>query len=46
MSLTDSRIQGLLEKNRNFAETWVFPGYMEQLREKAKEAGGGVVIRG
>ena len=44
MASTDSKIQGFLEKNRKFAETWKSPGTMEQLRAVALSSGGGLII--
>ena len=45
MAATDSKIQGFLENNRDFAETWKTPPTMEQIRVFTKQAGGGFIIR-
>ncbi|KAL9067462.1 MAG: hypothetical protein Q9161_006894 [Pseudevernia consocians] len=44
MAGIDSKIQGFLEKNREFAETWKKPATMEQMRSKAFDSGGRLVI--
>lgn len=44
MANTDSKIQGLLEINRKFAETWKMPATMEQMRAMAVQSGGGLII--
>lgn len=44
MTNTESRVQGFLENNRKFAETWPVPPTMEQLRAVSTEEGGALII--
>ena len=45
MADTSSKIKGLLERNRKFAETWETPPSMHQMRAARSETGGATVVR-
>lgn len=45
MAYVASKLQGLLDKNGKFAETFQVPPTMEQLRAASREAGGAFIIR-
>lgn len=44
MTTTESKVQGLLENNRKFAETWATPPTMVQMRAATVKNGGALIV--